>query len=622
MSYPWLPLEIHVYILRQLEPSLHSNASVKTLVDCSQTNSLLRSAAILPDIWEPHYRVRYSHSEPQHEAMRREKYGSDFRLMYAERYRLDQEALEHLESMMVQPQRRHTLARRVAHDMSFDVWRILELQTQAPIPRCFLYDDLEDDDPNANVPPHAITRIFWAKAMLGTIARRNAIRTWGRLKRGEEDVSFEEALSGLSAFFCVSPHHITSELDIMGSLCRVYLSKGRWPIDTSVRDEVEDAIMRICEFMRNFGFRAADPGRFHNLFNHFPHCVLNTHKVTLPMSLIWLFVSISRRLGLDAAPVDFPRRVLAHVAVTGSERGILVDVYGSDQRAVLSVEEDIPRMLAASGFDPRQVDMHAIPIDPSPTKPMLLRASRNIGSSFHIMTQDEFDEMAQTDYENASYAALCADLILMNNGRALTHLVDPEWPARLDVGPVLMDSIVPLLSSINGSILETRCKQILSEDEVRAPQYRSTAPRGVKYFCGMFFTHITYGYTACIVGWEPTCMASEEWISRMGVDHLSGGRHQAFYRVITLTGSPRYVAEQNIVPMQPTPPYLARSFFLKHQTMGMYFEDADMVEGRRGRMLLSRELSLKYPEDDEMGARWVEMGRIDYTTEVTSEDIN
>ncbi|TFK56651.1 hypothetical protein OE88DRAFT_1730121 [Heliocybe sulcata] len=624
MSYPWLPLEIHVHILSELEPSAHWDASVKTLVNCSEANTLLRNAALLPALWEPHYRVRYSHCESQYEALRQEKYNSDFRLMYAERVRLDQEALQLLEEMMVQPERRHTLARRVAHGLSFDVWRVLELQLESAIPRCFLPEDLEDAS-RVYVPPHAVTRMFWAKSMLGTIARRHAVRTWGRLQMPGQDVSFEEALTGLSAFFCVSPHHIASQLDVLGSLCRVYLCKGRWPIDTSIREQVEDAVTRICEFMRNFGFKAGDPARFHNLFNHFPHCVLTTHKDTLPMSMVWLFVCLSRRLGLEASPVDFPRKVLAHVSVSGSEEGLLVDVYRTDQKVVLSAEADIPATLAAVGIPRNQSNIHEIQTRASPAGPMLLRAARNIGGSFHRMTQAEFDEMAQTDYESASYAAICADLILTNNGRALAHLVDPEWPTRLDVAPVLMDSLAPLLSSMNSNLLEKRCKEILAESEVRATQYRSG---GVKHFCGMFFTHVTYAYTGCIVGWEassspdtaplvclsilaqPTCMASEEWIVRMGVDQLSGGRHQPFYKVITLMGSPRYVAEQNIMPMDPTPPHLVRSFFLKHQTMGMYFEDADIAEDRRGRMLLSRELRLKYPQDDEAGAQWVEMGRL------------
>lgn len=611
MSYPWLPLEIYAHILKLLEPSSDSDVSVKTLVRCSEANSTLRNAAILPSLWEPHYRLRYSNSDPEHEESRKQKYHANWRLMYAERSRLDARALDILQSMMAEPRGRLLLARDVAHGLSFDVWHALELLTRGPIPRCFLDESAQhEQDVNKPIPPHAITRKFWAKAMLGVIARRNAIRTWGRLHQPGHDVTFEEALSGLSAFFCVSPYQISHQLDELASQCRAYLSNGKFPIDTSVHDDVVSVSVRICEFLRSLGFRAAESSRFHNLFNHFPHRVLSTNKQTLPMSLVWLFVAIAKRLGLQASPVDFPGRVLAHVAVTNPDQeDVLLDVYGSEVRAVLSASEDIPRMLSVAGFHQLQVSPRSIPTGPSPAGPMLLRAARNIVGSFHIMTQAEFDEISQTDYESASYAALCADLVMTNNGRALTHLVDPDWPTRLDVAPVLLDSVAPLLSTMNRSLLERRCRELLNDDEIpRGPSLYHESAKGVKYFVGLFFTHVAYAYVGCVVGWEPTCMATEEWIVRMGVDNLSGGRHQPFYKVITLTGSPRYVAEQNIVPMDPTPPDLPSRFYNKHQTVGMFFHDADVMEGRRGRMLLSQEMLSQYPEDDAVGQRWVETG--------------
>lgn len=61
---------------------------------------------------------------------------------------------------------------------------------------------------------------------------------------------------------------------------------------------------------------------------------------------------------------------------------------------------------------------------------------------------------------------------------------------------------------------------------------RSSALGGVKYFAGMVLRHKAYHYLGVVVGWDPTCSATEEWIEQMNVDELPRGRDQPFYHVL------------------------------------------------------------------------------------------
>ena len=102
--------------------------------------------------------------------------------------------------------------------------------------------------------------------------------------------------------------------------------------------------------------------------------------------------------------------------------------------------------------------------------------------------------------------------------------------------------------------------------------------------------HARYNYRGVIMGWDPSCAASEAWCRRMGVDrlagggarmrggrrssaglgspasperaqpcpHAAGGRAQPFYHVLVHleeghAAQSTYVAQQNIV-LQPLPP--------------------------------------------------------------------
>jgi len=93
--WPWLPTELYIHILSYLPPGKdRADLSVKTLCSCLSANSHLRNAALFPDLWEPHYRVRYTECVEEREERRREETKGDWRLMYVARRELDRKALQ------------------------------------------------------------------------------------------------------------------------------------------------------------------------------------------------------------------------------------------------------------------------------------------------------------------------------------------------------------------------------------------------------------------------------------------------------------------------------------------------------------------------------------------------
>ena len=79
-----------------------------------------------------------------------------------------------------------------------------------------------------------------------------------------------------------------------------------------------------------------------------------------------------------------------------------------------------------------------------------------------------------------------------------------------------------------------------------APSNLEPAARTPKFHVGDYFRHRRYHYCGMITGWDYSCEAGQDWIERMSVDSLSGGRRQPFYHIVDNSRGMRYVAEENI----------------------------------------------------------------------------
>ncbi|KII94085.1 hypothetical protein PLICRDRAFT_171762 [Plicaturopsis crispa FD-325 SS-3] len=619
MPFPQIPYDIYVHILAQLQPCRsRDDLAAKTILHCTEANSNLRSAATLPVLWESHYRTRYIHCDPRREAARREASGGDWRLMYVERRRIDKQVLDILDATVEESTGRHDHARKLTQEFAYDAWDSLELESQCRLPDNFRdSDDSEDPVPDETIAPHAVTRRFWAKAMLGLITRHNAIGVWSNLMPAEgaspaqAEVSLEDAFSGLSAFFGVSPKQLSSTLNGIFLRCKSHLLAQNLCLDSEDPSyDLTELCISICAFMRSEGFDSVVPNNFHDIHNHFPHFYLHSHRKTIPLPLVAVFVSIAGRLGIQASPVDFPAKVIAHVSSPDPNTpDIYVDVYASAARPILSVRNDLMQLLMNAGVAPPTVGRH---IAPTSAAPMLLRAARNILQSYRLIYVQADARPAEAITQPAVYAALCASLLLTNDPRLCAPMLDYISAFPLDVAAVLLDRFSPCLQPASQSTLKQVCLSALADDEHEALTTHRRSPHSVRFFVGLVFQHLHHGYKGVVIGWDPTCLATPEWITSMGVDSLSRGRHQPFYHVIADVGPKRYVAEENIRPINV--PRLAPAEFLNEfPTFGRYFEDVFVSEEDhgRGRMLMSPELRTRYPEDDAVGERWVKEGVTD-----------
>ncbi|KAF7347690.1 F-box domain-containing protein [Mycena venus] len=337
-----LPLDLYVSVLEQLEAHRTEPDAVLTLVSCLQTNSELREAALVGALWESHYRVRYLHTE-EHDSESRLKArcNSNWRLMYAERRRQDKVALGLLDEMTLHREGRYKIAATLT-SMSFDIWDALEIQGSLSVPTLF------GGSAAATAAPYALTRRFWAEAILDAISRRFAVLQWGRLTEDTASVSFVDAFSSLSCFFGKPPQEMHAHLLALGGACRKYLLKQRCSVDS----DLPDACTKICQFMHEQGFGAVEPTRFYDISNHFPHLYLTTNKRSIPISLVHIFVSLARQLGIPASPIEFPARVLAHISSPPGSDDFLVDPYGADIKPIVSLRNDVPTMLMRLGIPP------------------------------------------------------------------------------------------------------------------------------------------------------------------------------------------------------------------------------------------------------------------------------
>ncbi|KIJ66265.1 hypothetical protein HYDPIDRAFT_86448 [Hydnomerulius pinastri MD-312] len=614
MTLQQLPFDIYIHILEQLPVSAHSLEGPKALAACLQTNSILRGAASVPTLWEPHYRVRYTVCDAVKEGLRKEALGEDWMARYLARIRLDRQAVKILGGIVMERDGRLERAREVTSAFSYDVWNALAAEAQCNVPSVFRDNtsggDNSSEEQTSHVLPHALPRRFWAQSLLGAISRGHAVRVWSRLKEDESSNAhiLEDAIACLSSYFACPPMEITSQLDVLGDQCRSYLCDHHLPLDPEVFHHsyitMSQISSSICDFLWEVGFRAAEQSRFHIFNTRFPHWFLTTHKDTIPISLVYVFVCIARRLGITAAPMDFPARVLAIVSSPDpSVSDIFVDVFGSRNLAILSIQEDVPRLLMDAGISPFSIMRY---VQPAGVASMVIRASRNILASFSLLPPGE--NVPEGDLHAAFYVGLTVNLVFMNDRRYLLNIMKHIGRFPLDILSVLTDALAPALDPPIREQLLVSCKAAHEdEDEAAAAvTLRSAIATPVKHFVGMIFKHAKYEYFGYIYGWEPSCMASESWIMSMEVDSLSRGRHQPFYHIFTQSGSLRYVAEENIQPTTMDQ-YAYGQLFRQAPEAGRYFEGLAQENGR-ARLLLSPELLSAYPEDNALAEKWMREG--------------
>lgn len=229
------------------------------------------------------------------------------------------------------------------------------------------------------------------------------------------------------------------------------------------------------------------------MMNHFPHAYLTTNKHTIPLSLAHVFIAIAQGLGIAASPVNFPAKVLVHVASPEpTVDDIYVDVYGAKTKAILSLRGDIPTLLSRMGVTPQNMMPH---ISPCGAVPMLLRATRNIMTSSHTTPPDK-------STRPAILVAYGLHLLLTKQIDLVEHMTALMDPIDCATFP---DSFIPALGQCPArGLLDRLCKEALDDEaDTAALCYpRSAQEVSIQYFVGMFFQHRKYGYFGCICRWD------------------------------------------------------------------------------------------------------------------------
>lgn len=208
-----LPLDILINILEKLPPSRDADwdNSVNTIINCSIADSLFREAANVSSLWQPHYEVRYLHSNQTEEVRRRAENNGNWKLMYAARRLIDKEALAHLDAIVLKRAGRYDHTRAVTRVL-FDAWDVLEIET-GMVDCSEQMKVLEHEQ----IPSLSATRGYWASALLASIGRMHTVEIWTSIRLGNP-LPFVEAFSSISCFFGRHPDEVNALLNIYLSI--------------------------------------------------------------------------------------------------------------------------------------------------------------------------------------------------------------------------------------------------------------------------------------------------------------------------------------------------------------------------------------------------------------------
>ena len=226
---PSLTAETYKRILVRLPPTRESDSSVYTLINCSEASSLLRSVSTSPELWKPHYEIRYRHSNEHKEEERKSKNGYNLRGLYIERRKLESQALDTISKVIqgdtgsFHPPREEgdgpqvswlqVVGRSIAQ-LGMDIYDLLDiLQRTAPqtlrgAPKAA---ELEHEHPTSPWKS-------WAWYLKGLVLRHDAISGWLRMKDNPDQTTFERSLAGLSAFHGVSHVEVGGTNDVFCGL--------------------------------------------------------------------------------------------------------------------------------------------------------------------------------------------------------------------------------------------------------------------------------------------------------------------------------------------------------------------------------------------------------------------
>ncbi|KAL8654701.1 MAG: hypothetical protein Q9210_001347 [Variospora velana] len=393
-----------------------------------------------------------------------------------------------------------------------------------------------------------------------------AIKEWVKLNDGQS-VPLERALASFDHFVL---HEREGDIEEVSARIDSVAESIRLEHPDIAHATPRRKARLIATYLCRHGLTGiADSSEYRNLQNNFIGLALNSDgRAALPLISVGIFCSVAKRFSLVAQPCTFPFHVYAIVmaphgqALDGRPLGhdsapeiMYMDPFRSEGEVF---RNDLEAQLRTMGVPHGH---HEMLLGVSSTAEMVRRTARNIIESIQT-TRNIHDlrtssEPRYPEADGALYGALWALLLLPDENESLfqraryqPYLMDHlEKQFLFDVQLVEMYMLPQFLGSQHSTQLLEALQVIRIGDSMPKQVKRRTpnASKSVQFKVGQVFRHKRYNYQGVITGWDVECAAGETWMSQMGVDRLSRGRHQSFYHALVEDKSVRYVAEENIV---------------------------------------------------------------------------
>ncbi|RMZ70319.1 f-box domain-containing [Pyrenophora seminiperda CCB06] len=560
-SFTDLPTEILEAVFLNLDP--------RSLVSVSQTNKLIkRLTTDAPIVWRHLCKTQFKTWDSRHNIAA--KFAAplsdvDWRALYIRKHKIEHRTRELLNHVVTTQQERIRYINDIA-DFGYDA-------KEALLKECACPDDAED----------VLARRYYANAVLERIHREVAIKVWSNMYAGKH-VPIERALGAYDVFARVGEDvDVDVVADDISELANGLLEAYPLFRDWSPRTQAST----LASYLRERGFNGVPDRSYRALKNSFIGLVLRSaaHE-SLPLISVAIYCAVAQRVGLDARPVGFlfhvytlvyaPKNYNLNGEYKPTSSTELEYMYLDPFRSTSEVRQgDLQRTLRDMGVPSSD---HWTFLSDTTTREMVLRTARNIMNSVQMIRETEAGMGriqaswldSYPDIDNAFYATIWVMLLL-----GPSH--DPSNPGHQSIRrrqylPYLLEHFqvhypwdVTLLSRYvipmfynqpEGHRLLQFVQSMHQVDAMRKPvTARSARTHNVTFKVGQLFHHKRYGYEGVITGWDVVCDANEDWIQNMHVDSLPNGRNQAFYHVLVCDKSVRYVAAENIQPMdEDTPP--------------------------------------------------------------------
>jgi F-box protein 21 len=528
-----LPDELIHSIFVHLDASTAANLgrSSKRLQKISNTASLWRRWC--RDAWN-YWEERENRPVPDYNLHS----ATPWKDVYSDKVNRDKTFLVLFDQLLSKQQGRMALMHEIVETLTYDAKDMLQRQLRTS-------DDAED----------VLARRYWAGVVLELLHRYKALQIWDKMQ-WQDYPPLEDALGAFDIFIqgSSSDYELTilnKELDDIAHT--IQNLDSQW----HTKDHIAKAVV-ISNYLREHSLIGCSSETFNQMRHRFLcHVLTNpTEKSSIPLQSVAIFCCVAQRLGVNAWPCNFPRKIHA----------VIESPYGpsiKDTRASQTIPEGVVWM---SPFDSDEIlteqtmrDMlDRMPEYDTPesqyscltrayTRALVLRTGINIIGSMQFHQPSPGWETP-----NIAFCALWSIISMSqvdatrNRDLSLRHQhwlnqIVNWFEGYVQDGAWLDDSLLfekYVLPMIQGVEAKSRLSQLLSQIRAADTDEKPSTPRDdehtlkVTYKVGQVFRHVRYGYVGAIIGWDPSCQAGEFWIQSMRVEDLPRGREQSFYHIM------------------------------------------------------------------------------------------